>query len=209
MPAAYNAFMQAVRFILSLTPEALLATALFFIGAGLAPLVMARRIESLLSFPRWMMQLLRAILERKPSTPTLAALIFGFNGTAIFLYMLSGVVPGIPYVIALGTGLNVALAGLLAREAPRPGGPRSGPLPISVRICMALTFILELPCFWYSMAMGFTMPTVILLFQGGDPAGIGRRIHAYLTVILPILAVSAAVEAYAVLWGVGARRETS
>jgi hypothetical protein len=192
--------MDILHFILSQTLEAVLAAALFFIGAGMAPIVYSRRIESLLSFPRWMMRKLHGIIESGPSILRLATFIFAFNGTAMFVYMMTGLVPGAPYVIAWGTGLNVALAGLLARE--EPNAPQAPPafMPVSVRACMILTFLLELPCFGYAMAMGFTMPTAISLFHESDPGGIWLRIRAYLAVILPILAVSATVESYAVLW---------
>jgi hypothetical protein len=192
--------MDILRFVLSQTLEAVLAAALFFIGAGLAPAVHSRRIEFLLSFPRWMMRRLQNVIRSKPPTLKLGAYIFAFNGTAMFVYMLTGLIPGVPYLIALMTGLNVALAGLLAREEPRAVRPEPGIVPASVRLCMMLTFLLELPCFWYAMAMGFTMPTVISLLGDGDPNEVRRRIEAYLIVILPILAVSASVEAHAVLW---------
>lgn len=186
--------------------EAVLAAALFFIGAGLAPVVYGRRWEFFLSTPRWMMRRLHGIIEKKPPVPALAAFIFGFNGLAMFLYMMTGVIPGAAYLIAGMTGLNVALAGLLSREEPMP---RNAPafMPVSVRVCMLLTFLLELPCFWFAMGMGFTMPHVIPFVQETDTAGILLRVRTYLVAILPILAVSASVEAYAVLWAARQERD--
>jgi len=192
--------MRGIHLILAHSAEAGIAAVLFFIGALLAPIVYSRRMETFIAFPRWLMRKLRSFIAEEPSIPQLALLIFAFNGSAILLYMLSGVVPGVPLLIALGTGLNVALAGFLAHEERPATGPAARPLPFSVRLCAALTFLLELPCFWYAIGMGFRMPTALDLLHGGDPNAIARRVSAYVMFILPTLLVSATVESYAVLW---------
>ena len=72
-------------------------------------------------------------------------------------------------------------------------------MPLSVRLCATLTFILELPCFWYALAMGWTLQiNLVDLWRGTDAAPVRERIAAYVIVILPVLAVSALAEAYAV-----------
>jgi hypothetical protein len=141
---------------------------------------------------------LRRIREKKPSVPALGLFIFAFNGVAMPVYMLLGIIPGLAALITFLTGLNVILIGLLAREMPSDdAAPRRAP-PISVRICGLLTLLLELPCFWYTMGMTLRMkPSLFEMWRSADGSPIAQRVTAYLTIILPILFVSAMVEAYA------------
>jgi hypothetical protein len=57
---------------------------------------------------------------------------------------------------------------------------------------------LELPCFWYSIAMGIRLGQEILTGQTSYVQGIPDRLHAYMFLILPILLVSAVCEAIAI-----------
>lgn len=186
-------------FIVDHTPRALLAMVLFVAGGACAMPVLERRIGWLMASADWFARLITSVLRRKPSVPALALFIFCFNGTAMFVYMMTGLIPGAPFVVAFLTGLNVALGAVLAR-ARMPAPPSTAPRPSSaVRVCATLTFLLELPSFWYTIAMGSALhPSVLGLIQGQPVAPLLVPMEAYATVILPVLAVSAAVEAYAV-----------
>jgi hypothetical protein len=198
----------SAEFLLHHTLHACAAATLFAAGMACATPVYRRRTEWLLSFPRWVALKLRWLREKKPSVPALGLFIFAFNGVAMPVYMLLGIIPGLAAFITFLTGLNVILIGLLAREIPSDDAPRlfepepqsqrRAP-PISVRICGLLTLFLELPCFWYTMGMTLRMrPGLLAMWQSADWSPIAQRITAYLTIILPILFVSAMVEAYAV-----------
>ena len=192
-------YLDCVRFVLGHTRTALSMALLFAAGALSAGPIMRYRIRFLLTPPEWFAKTLGRILDTRPSAPRLALFIFCFNGSAIFLYMLTGVIPWLPALVVFMAGLNVLAAGMLSqREAP---AARAGdrPLPAPARICALLTFLLELPSLWYAMAMGWTMRTPIWdLLRGAELTPLRRRALAYLLVILPVLAISAAAEAYAV-----------
>ena len=190
---------ESVKFLLHHTLSAGAAAALFLAGMACATPVYRRRMESLLSFPRWVALKLRGLREKKPSVPALGLFIFAFNGVAMLVYMLLGIIPGVAALIAFFTGLNVILVGLLAREFPTDEiAPRRAP-PLSVRVCGLLTLLLELPCFWFTMGMTLWMkPSFFAMWRSADWSPIAQRVTAYLTIILPILFVSAMVEAYAV-----------
>jgi hypothetical protein len=205
-----SGMIESVEFLLHHTLNACAAAALFLAGMACATPVYRARVEWLISFPRWVALKLRVLRERKPSVPALGLFIFAFNGVAMLVYMLLGIIPGASALIAFLTGMNVILIGLLAREIPRvrPEGsvsegsddaaPRRMP-PISVRICGLLTLLLELPCFWYTMGMTLWMNKgLFAMWRSADWSPVAQRVTAYLTVILPILFVSAMVEAYAV-----------
>jgi len=189
----------SAEFLLHRTLYACAAAVLFAAGMACATPVYQRRMEWLLSFPRWVALKLHRVREKKPSVPALGLFIFAFNGVAMLVYMLLGIIPGVAALITFFTGLNVILIGLIAREVPSDdAAPRPTP-PISVRICGLLTLLLELPCFWYTMGMTLWMNKgLFAMWRSADWSPVAKRVTAYLTVILPILFVSAMVEAYAV-----------
>jgi hypothetical protein len=129
----------------------------------------------------------------------LGLFIFAFNGVAMLVYMLLGIIPGLGALISFFTGLNVILIGLIAREFPsEEPRPRRDP-PLSVRLCGLLTLLLELPCFWFTMGLTLWLKRgPVAMWQSADWSPIAQRVTAYLTIILPILFVSAMAEAYAV-----------
>ncbi len=130
--------------------------------------------------------------------------IFLFNSTAIFIYMLTGAFIVFPFIIAFITGTNVGIISLqpvppeleettiYRRREMRPG--------IISLLGVLLVPLLEISAFSISMAMGMAMGigmylnfsllrlTVLVL----------PRIFAYLIVIIPILFVSALLEAGAI-----------
>ena len=187
-----------VRFVLQHTATAVSMALLFAAGAACAFPVMRHGIRPLLVAPRWFAGMLGKVLTAKLSVPHLALFIFSFNGSVIFLYMLTGLVPCLPAVVVFFAGLNVVLAGMLGRQ-PITADRVAKPLPALVRLCAILTFLLELPSLWYAMAMGWVMEVTVLdLLHGAALDPVRRRVLAYLIVILPLLAVSALAEAYAV-----------
>ena len=122
----------------------------------------------------------------------------------MLLYVASGVHPGIPAAISILTGYNIAVILLLAGETDDPDGlavsAGSGWQPSKwvAGICGMAVLLLELPCFWYSIAMGIRLGQEVLSDQTSYIQGIPTRLHAYLMLILPILFVSAVCEAIAI-----------
>jgi hypothetical protein len=174
------------------------------IGAGSAVFVVRGDVRFLIAFPVWLLRKLMRYLRGGPAVAEVFLVIFLFNGTAMFVYLMSGAIPFLPHAIVFMTGMNVAVAGLksgeiLGEEEKAPEGEidrvvtdtRNGLAvldPLSA-VCSLLVVLLELPCFWFTMALS------------AAPGFVGEmrpRIMAYVSVILPLLAVSALAEAYAV-----------
>jgi uncharacterized membrane protein YdcZ (DUF606 family) len=122
----------------------------------------------------------------------------------MLLYMASGVHPGIPAAISILTGYNIAVILLVAAEAEDLDGlavsPSSGWQPGRwvAGLCGLAVILLELPCFWYSIAMGIRLGQEIVAGQTSYVEGIAARLHAYVLLILPMLLVSAVCEAIAI-----------
>ncbi len=180
------------------------AALLFLVGVLLAFPVVKHGSTRLTWLPLILFRMVRRMLGTSPGMTRLWSLIFGFNGTVMLLYMASGVHPGIPAAISLLTGYNIAVILLVAAEAEDLDGlavsAASGWKPGKwvAGICGLAVLLLELPCFWYSIAMGIRLGQEIVAGQTSYVEGIAARLHAYVLLILPVLLVSAVCEAIAI-----------
>ncbi|NOZ21089.1 MAG: stage II sporulation protein M [Planctomycetes bacterium] len=172
------------------------AAVVFTLGFISSVVVVKYRIEPLIVFPRWVTGKLHRLLKLNP--PVMFLFIFGFNSTAICVYMLSGVIHYlVPVAIAFLTGKNIGVITFLAARTPPDEALESQPhrrLQILATACGILTALLEMPCFWIGIAMGMTLGGF-----GGGPGGdtsvaVVARLGAYLYVIVPVLLVSAIAE---------------
>ncbi len=177
--------------------------ALLFLAGALLAFPVARKGPALLTRPPLILfRLVRRMLGPHPGMNRLWLLIFGFNGTVMFLYMASGVRPGIPAAISLLTGYNIAVILLVAggsedMEELSPAA-RWKPAKWVAGLCGLAVIFLELPCFWYSIAMGIRLGQEVATGRTSYLEGIVDRIEAYGLFILPLLLVSAVCEAIAI-----------
>ena len=212
---------QSLRLIWEQAPLAGASAAVFVIGFASAWVVVRSDIRFLIRPALWFLNTILSLVRRRRTFLFILCLIFGFNGTAMLLYMLSGIVPFLPAAICFLTGMNIAVAMLkghtlpgVAKESPAPAEPMDGTLSEDaspavesrpgqgcfLAICFLLVAALELPCFWLAIALGTSMEFsgVGRLTQAGMLQVILPRVVAYLEVILPVLGVSAAIEALAI-----------
>ena len=180
------------------------AALLFLVGALLA-LPAARSGSALLTWlPLTLFRMVLRLLGEGPGAARLCLVIFGFNGTAMLLYMASGFRPAIPAAVSLLTGYNIAVILFLAGQRRDLGdlaiSPAAGWTPPRwlAGLCGLAVLVVELPCFWYSVAMGIGLGLEITSGRTDYIQGIAPRLHAYLRVLLPALLVSAACESIAI-----------
>ena len=199
------------------------AAAAFFGGLASAGVVVRAHLHGLMRFPLWLMSALMRFLWAFPNYFTIFLLIFLFNSTAMCVYMLTGVLPVLPHVVCFMTGMNIGivvlvgggvgqrLAGSVGRMPASAEGDESAPPPADPAakggcfrvVCFLIVVVLELPAFWFAIAMGTSIGR---WWHDADPAGalgaaVIERLRAYASVIVPILAVSGAVESVGVLAG--------
>lgn len=181
----------------------------FFIGVYSARFVLASNIRPLMAVPVWLLRKLGRFLRRNPTIPALGLLIFAFNGTAMLVYLLLGLIPFLPAVVAFFTGMNVAIGAAkgpeimtelspdkVEEETPE-ALPRLNPLAAA---CSVAVLLLELPCFWFTIAMASGMTYNIT--NVAEPRHLPEFklcLMTYVSIILPLLAVSAFAESYSVL----------
>jgi hypothetical protein len=202
-------FLSALHLLVDHVWLAVVAALLFMAGMATAAPVVRQDRRLLMAFPLWVVRVAMRLMGPEMPPLRVFALIFTFNGAAIFLYMLSGVLIVVPAAMAFLTGLNIGVVVLKARELVLPGTepPASGPeeptaAPRWASFCGALVLALELPSFCLSVGMGIGMARK--LTAPGQytiemvRALVAERIHAYWMIILPALLISALAETAAI-----------
>ncbi len=206
------ALTQSLRLLYEHLGLGLVAALLFAAGLGTALAVVRGNVGWLMALPLWVVrQVLRVI---GPAFPPLRVflVIFCFNTVAIFLYMASGVLVVVPALVAFLTGLNIGVIVLRAGDVELPSGER--PLAATMRpddevdvapwvsLCSLAVLVLELPSFWLSVGMGIGMGRELTKVGQYTLAHMGEllsaRAAAYVSIILPILLVSALAETAAI-----------
>ncbi len=176
---------------------------LFVVGVFVAWPVVRYRIRPVMRPP---VALFHAVIRLLGSSPTMLRMtltIFLFNLCAMFVYMASGVHPILPKILGIWTGLNIAIILTTGRHGKQPvylEEPAPGswvPWPGLAVACAPLVPLIELPCFWLTIAMGISMGHAV---QAGAPYGeaLAVRAVAYLAVIAPLLLISALAESVAI-----------
>jgi len=179
------------------------ALLLFVVGLLLAWPVIRYRLRSIVRPAEAILRVVARLMGPSPGIPRMTAVIFGYNVTAIFIYMASGFHPLLPEVFSIWTGLNIAvLMGMVQRDGEIMGAFRhtSGqwtPPPRVTGVCGLLVLLLELPCFWYSIALGISLGHAVEGGQGYVTA-LAVRAQAYVGVVAPVLLASAISEAVAI-----------
>jgi hypothetical protein len=182
---------------------AIWAMAVFGCGLLFAFPVCRLNVRSLLAVPLWVYGLAKRYLKPGLSPVFLFAFIFLFNTVAIFSYMISGGLVILPVVCALLTGLNVGVIMLKdAQEAtPEEPGNDAGPRPARawVGFLCLFTVVVELSAFWLAIGMGMKLGYLMRsdFSWATFAAAAAPRIQAYVILLVPALALSAAAEAAA------------
>ena len=196
--------MHALHFIFTLHQKlGLYAAFLCVVGLFLSWPVVHYRIGAVARLP---LAVFRAVLRAvgpQPSLARLAGVIFGFNVIVIFIDMALGVHPVVPRLLCMWTGMNVGIIAGLGDEAglafPRAAAPgRWRPSRPLAALCGLAVILLELPCFWLTIAMGMSLGYAVQSGASDYASGLAVRAQAYATVIAPLLACSALAEAVAI-----------
>jgi hypothetical protein len=180
---------------------AVMAALLFLVGALFALPVVKLGSARWTWLPLALFRMVLRILGTHPGVTRLWSVIFAFNGILMLLYMASGFHPAFPAAIAVWTGYNLAVILFVAGDAEDLALFSDGhgkPAKWIAGLCGTAVILLELPCFWYSIAMGIRLGQEIAAGRTGYLQGITVRIHAYAFIILPLLLLSAVCEAVAI-----------
>jgi hypothetical protein len=182
------------------------ALLLLFAGFCLSYVVDMFKIKALMWFPHWFVKIMSKHVNPKAKFLKIFLVIFLFNSISIFIYMLSGLLVIVPFVIAFFTGLNIGISVFIPPKHNVDGyevRELGGPLHI-LRFMLFSTSVLVFEVAVFSLALGMGMAVGIAELSLGSmgPSALSfisellaLRIMAYITLCVPLLAVSAYMEA--------------
>ncbi|MBS3763377.1 MAG: stage II sporulation protein M [Planctomycetes bacterium] len=187
---------------------ALHSALLFGVGLFAAVPVVRYKLSAVGWLPRRIFEIVLRFMGRRPVFWRVAGVIWLYNSAVMLLFLASGFHPLLPKLFAVWTGLNVGIVGV---ETSKNNGWMAGRMteisetgwqpPASLApVCGLLVFVLELPCFWYTLAMGIRLGHMV---QKGESYArlFGERAEAYFALIFPLLLVSAILETIAIRGG--------
>lgn len=155
------------------------------------------------AFPLWFLNLTAKYITPQKSYWFIALAIFGFNAAAIFIYLLSGLIAFLPYLVAFFIGLNV---GVLMFEPPKEvvGWGKSNITLSATRAALAdflvstgVIFFCELFVLSFALAFGVSAGVELggAFTLGAIKQVLLPRIAVYFKCGLPLLFISALFEA--------------
>ncbi len=180
------------------------AMVVFGCGFALAFPVVRLQVKSLLVVPARLLRLARKYLRPELSPVFLFSFILCFNTAAIFIYMLSGGFVFLPLVFDLFTGLNVGAVMLIDARRPMEALDEAPGEPAQARAWVGFlslfVVVVELTAFWLAIGMGIKLGHTMRADFGWATfiQAAGPRIIAYVIIIVPALAASAAAETAAI-----------
>ena len=192
---------------------ALHAALIFAAGLFAAWPVVRFRLHGVAWLPRQTMRFVTALMGRGPSIFRMTLVIFLFNSAVMFVQMVSGFHPFVPKLFGLWTGLNVGIMTFMTSPTALPSLstlPKHGWVPPANVTVLGgfLVLALELPCYWFTLAMGMTLGHEV---QAGAfyTMAFTERARAYALIIVPVLLVSAAAEAVSIRGSVAHMQQQS
>ena len=183
---------------------------LMAVGLFIAIPVVKYRLGFLQRVPLGVMKIISMLMGERAGVLRMVCVIWLFNSTVMFLYMASGFHPMLPKIFGIWTGLNIGV--VMAHSHGEAQEGRGGFLPAVPEgswrpprplagLCGLLVLFIELPCFFYSIALGMGMGGEIA--WGGVPysEAFPQRAAVYGAVIFPLLLISAIAETIAIYGG--------
>lgn len=187
-----------------------LALFIFFSGFCFSWLVDLFDIRFLKWFPGWFVKVLSKHVNPKASFVKIFTVIFLFNSISIAIYMVSGLFVILPFVIAFMTGMNIGLTVFMPAQASLEGyetGSAHGAGNIfKIVIFSTFVMVLEIITFSLALGMGMSLGVAVAVVSNANPSAsqaasiflaelLILRLRTYMLVCVPILAVSAFMEA--------------
>ena len=177
------------------------AMLLFFIGFCSSLMVDFFDIKIFKAFPQWFIKLISVIISPRASFIRIFLFIFLFNSISIGLYLSSGIFVLPPFLIAFLTGMNIGMTFFVPQPQAMKGiEPTKDTRPSSMlKIMLFSTLVLILEVIAFSLALGMGMSLAISVQSNYTFIYIINllmlKLRSYLIVCIPILFLSAYLEA--------------
>ena len=197
------------------------ALLIFFSGFCFSYLVDHFKIRFLTWFPHWFLKLMSKYVNPKASSLKIFLIIFLFNSISIAVYMISGLFVIFPYIIAFLTGMNIGLTVFIPPTTPLAGSATGGKANIEgyemghphgagtmfkMMVFSTFVMVLEIVTFSLALGMGMSLGVAVAAVSTANPSAstgasmflaelLSMRLRTYILFCVPVLAVSAYMEA--------------
>ncbi len=162
---------------------------LFFVGYTLAPFVYFRQIKILLAYPMWVARKLDKIADKNWHYLFLFFFIFSINLISLFIDLISGYIPGLPFLFAVWTGLNIGIVTYHTLEGRFYYVSLLNPVALFElpAAFAAFSLAIELNC---NLLNCFVFDRQITTFQ--------PYLHSFAFIVIPLLIVAGIIETFAI-----------
>ena len=155
-------------------------------GYAFAPTVQYKQIRFLMVYPLWIEEKLERWVPEKWPTPLLFLFLFSLNLVSLFIDLLSGFVPFLPFVFAVWSGINIGLITYRKLEGRYYYVSLINPVSVFELPAVFVTFTAAIQYNLVSMGIEWS-----LLPKADPPA----YLRLFLFIVLPLTFVAGIVEA--------------
>jgi len=168
----------------------LFSALLFFIGYALAPTVYYKEINWLVKYPMWIVNWLDSFAKKNWKPVFLFGFLFALNTLSLMIDLLSAIVPVLPFIFAIWTGLNIGIVTYHTLEGHYYFTALFNPVAFFELPAAFITFAMA---FQYNLSnLGITSISKVtwqdISFQ--------RYLFLFLVIVLPILLMAGIIETY-------------
>ncbi len=163
----------------------LFSMVLFFAGYALAPLVYHKNIRFLTAYPLWIARKIEQWMEKRWNPFLLFLFLFSVNSFSLLINFSSTLVPFLPFIFTLWTGLNVGLVSFHALKGEYYFVSLLNPVAL-----------FELPAAFIASTLAFQYNLQILNFHRFDwkVLPFDGYFHLFLLLVIPLLLLAGIIE---------------
>lgn len=167
------------------------AALLFFFGIYLAPIIVEKKINWLLIYPRWVTRVIEKYFSTRWGFIPLFLIILVLNNISLFSGFISGFTIVFPFIMAFLTGLHVAIVGY----------DIMGWQGIWQLLVNPVAW-LEFPAAWLSFGMGIRVSIVIIDSKSFSTAyqSFQNMLPLYFKYVFILLVLAAILESGLIIW---------
>ncbi len=159
----------------------------FFVGYALAPVVYSKKVRWLLAYPMWIAGKIEHWMEKKWNPILLFLFIFSMNSISLGIDFFSGLVPFLPVLFAVWTGLNIGVIAFHTLKGHFYYASLLNPVAL-----------LELPAAFavFTMAFQYNVKILNINAAGFQAHSLSEYFQVFLFIVIPLLIAAGILETW-------------
>lgn len=168
----------------------LFSALLFFIGYAIAPTAYYKQMRWLLAYPMLIAGWLDKLAKKRWKPVVLFTFLFGMNSFSLLIDLVSAVVPFLPYVFAVWTGLNIGVITYHTLE---------GHFYLTALLNPVALFELPAAFLTFTMAIQYNLTRMGITSLAGNSwhdLALDRYLVFFVFLVLPVLLMAGIIETF-------------